>query len=181
MDGLVLLRRAREAGLAVEAEGGKLVIRGPKRAEHVAQLLIEHKPEVLAALAPVEHWAEPVEQNGAADGAEATLWRDRFSARLVHWFRGDRRWGEAEQFAYGELILEWHKRHGARPDPRRCAGCGDKLDAKEGLLLCDNATVHFDGNHGAACLTFYGQNWRCAAVAGLQVLGLYPPEGFTLL
>ena len=31
MDGLSLLRRAQDAGLAVQAEGDKLVIRGPKR------------------------------------------------------------------------------------------------------------------------------------------------------
>jgi hypothetical protein len=42
MDGLMLLRRARDAGLVVTAEGDKLVIRGPKRAEPVALLLIEH-------------------------------------------------------------------------------------------------------------------------------------------
>ena len=53
MEGLILLNCAREAGLAVAAEGDKLVIRGPRRAELLARLLIEHKPEVLAALAPV--------------------------------------------------------------------------------------------------------------------------------
>jgi hypothetical protein len=51
MDGLTLLRRAYEAGLRVEAAGGKLLIRGPKRAESVVQLLAEHKAEVLEALA----------------------------------------------------------------------------------------------------------------------------------
>ena len=51
MDGLSLLRRARDAGLRVEAAGDKLLIRGPKRAEPVVKLLAEHKPEVLAALA----------------------------------------------------------------------------------------------------------------------------------
>ena len=58
MDGLMLLRRARDAGLAVTAEGDKLVIRGPKRAEPVALLLIEHKPKVLAALVPAERAAQ---------------------------------------------------------------------------------------------------------------------------
>ena len=67
MDGLTLLRRAREAGLAVATEGEKLVIRGPKRAEKVARLLIEHKPDVLAALAPTERAAK--------------RWRDDYAAR----------------------------------------------------------------------------------------------------
>jgi hypothetical protein len=51
MAGLVLLRQAREVGLSVAQEGDTLVIRGPKRAEPIARLLIENKPEVLAALA----------------------------------------------------------------------------------------------------------------------------------
>ena len=54
MDGLTLLRRARDAGLDVAADGNKVVIRGPKRAEAIARLLIEHKPEVMAALAAAE-------------------------------------------------------------------------------------------------------------------------------
>jgi hypothetical protein len=58
MDGLTLLHRARYAVLRVEAAGGKLVIRGPKRAEPVVKLLAEHKAEVLAALADTAHDAE---------------------------------------------------------------------------------------------------------------------------
>jgi hypothetical protein len=50
MDGLVLLRQARDAGLRVEAAGDKLLIRGPKRAEQVVKLLAEHKAEVLAVI-----------------------------------------------------------------------------------------------------------------------------------
>jgi hypothetical protein len=51
MDGLTLIRRARDAGLRVEAAGDKLLIRGPKHAEPVVKLLAEHKAEVLASLA----------------------------------------------------------------------------------------------------------------------------------
>src|SRR5271166_3348965 len=51
MDGLTLLQRARDAGLRVEVAGSKLLIRGPKRAEPVVQLLAEHKAEVIAVLA----------------------------------------------------------------------------------------------------------------------------------
>jgi hypothetical protein len=51
MDGLTLLRRAYDAGLRVEADGGNLLIRGPRHAEPVVRLLAEHKAEVLAALA----------------------------------------------------------------------------------------------------------------------------------
>ena len=51
MDGLTLLRRAYDAGLRVEADGDKLLIRGPRHAEPMVKLLAEHKAEVLAALA----------------------------------------------------------------------------------------------------------------------------------
>jgi hypothetical protein len=51
VDALTLLRRAYDAGLRVEADGDRLLIRGPKSAELVVQLLAEHKAEVLAALA----------------------------------------------------------------------------------------------------------------------------------
>src|SRR5262249_52861929 len=51
MDGLTLLDEARAAGLSVEADGDRLRIRGPRRAEPVALRLIAHKAAVLAALA----------------------------------------------------------------------------------------------------------------------------------
>ena len=63
MDGLTLLRRAREAGLKIQPAGDMLKITGPKRAEPLVRLLAKHKADVLAALA----WA-----------AEAQWWRERF-------------------------------------------------------------------------------------------------------
>lgn len=50
MDGLRLLAEARAAGLTVQARGGQLVIRGPRRAEAIARRLLEHKRTVMAAL-----------------------------------------------------------------------------------------------------------------------------------
>jgi hypothetical protein len=70
MDGLTLLRRARGAGLAVVADGDKLVIRGPKRAEPVAPLLIEHKPELMPALAPTDR--------------ASNWWPHQYAARISH-------------------------------------------------------------------------------------------------
>jgi hypothetical protein len=60
MDGVALLSRAKAAGLRVEAADGKLLIRGPKRAEPVVKLLVEHKVEVLAALANTTYEVNPV-------------------------------------------------------------------------------------------------------------------------
>ena len=51
MDGLTLLAEARAAGLSVAAQGCRLVVRGPRRAEAMARRLIEHKADVMAALA----------------------------------------------------------------------------------------------------------------------------------
>ena len=51
MVGVNLLAEARSAGLVVKADGDRLVIEGPKRAAAVAQKLIQHKAEVMAALA----------------------------------------------------------------------------------------------------------------------------------
>jgi hypothetical protein len=50
MDGLTLLSEAVAAGLTVRVDGDRLVIRGPKAADAMARRLLEHKPEVLAAL-----------------------------------------------------------------------------------------------------------------------------------
>ncbi len=50
MDGLMLLRDARRAGLAVEVRGDQLVVRGPRHLETLARELLARKPEVIAAL-----------------------------------------------------------------------------------------------------------------------------------
>lgn len=50
MDGLSLLTDAATAGLTVRVDGDRLVIRGPRAADAVARCLLEHKPEVVAAL-----------------------------------------------------------------------------------------------------------------------------------
>ena len=53
MDGEVVsvLAEARAAGLAVRADDGRLVVRGPRRAEPIAQRLLARTGEVLALLA----------------------------------------------------------------------------------------------------------------------------------
>jgi hypothetical protein len=181
VDGVILLQRASEAGLAVTAAGDKLVIRGPRRAEPVARLLIAHKPEVLAALVPGKHSADRV---GAVDRPPVAdqTWQAHYSRGIVHWFlHGQRRWHEAEAIAYGELLIKWHKHYGARPDPRCCAGCGHELPGDGGLVLSDGAHLHLVGVRGVDCVIAYGQKWRDAALVALGALGLDPPKGFTLL
>ncbi len=51
MDGVVLLVEANAAGLTVRFAGDRLVIRGPRRCAALAQSILDHKPDVMAALA----------------------------------------------------------------------------------------------------------------------------------
>jgi hypothetical protein len=50
VDGLTLLAEAQAAGLRVAAQGARIVIRGPREAEPVAALLMQHKNDVAVAL-----------------------------------------------------------------------------------------------------------------------------------
>jgi hypothetical protein len=154
MDGLILLRRARDAGLAVAAENGKLVIRGPRQAEPVAKLLLAHKPEVLTAL------------------DEAADWRARLREALAHW--GALHPAEAEALAWSELQCRWHRLYGGRVPREICAGCREPVNDREALDLADGCRVHFDRFN---CLLRYGDHWRGAATEALAALGLQLPAG----
>jgi hypothetical protein len=171
MDGLTLLERAQEAGLVVRAVGEKLIIRGPRRAESVARLLIEHKPKVLAALGSRRSCHEHV-----INGIERPAgWRARYAARSFHWLLdGSRSWQEAERVAWGELQCDWHWLHRARVPEWQCAGCGEPIGGLPALCLSDGNRVHLDQ---LDCLIRYGARWRAAATSGLAALGLQPPAG----
>ena len=70
----------------------------------------------------------------------------------------------------------------ARPEPGRCAGCGDEIPSDVGLRVDRNgARVHFDGVRRDDCIIAYGQRWRGAAGVALKALGLDQPVGFELL
>src|SRR5262252_3650959 len=116
MDALALLHRAQEVGLRVEPIGDKLLVRGPKRAEAVVELLAAHKAEVLAALAPAST-SKCTDQDAAVAATEAGRWRDRLATRIVDWFHGDRGWEE-------ERWPSW-----------QCAGCNAPLGGSQALDL----------------------------------------------
>ena len=59
MDGMILLEEARAAGLSVTADGDRLRIRGPRRADPVARRLLAHKPDVLSALVELASLPDP--------------------------------------------------------------------------------------------------------------------------
>lgn len=50
MDVMILLERAKSAGLTVEAQGDRLLVKGPKRAATIVQELGRQKTAVLAVL-----------------------------------------------------------------------------------------------------------------------------------
>jgi hypothetical protein len=163
MDGLTLLRRARDAGLRVEADDGKLLIRGPKRAEPVVKLLARHKTEVLAALVP----------KGAPemDVDEAHWWRDWLGVRIVEWFHDGRGWEEAARLAWGDALNEWHQRHGKRWPSWQCAGCEAPISGIRAFTFPDGNRVHDTLN----CVIAFGNRWRGAACTALVALGLERP------
>ena len=158
MDALTLLYRARDLGLRVEAAGGKLMVRGPKRAEAVVRLLAEHKAEVLAALMP-----------RPAGASEAAYWKGRFTARSFEWLQGERGWEAARQLAWGDLQNEWHELYGRRWPHWQCAGCDAPISGREALCLPDGNRVH---SEPIDCLIDFGRRWRSEASAGLVALGL---------
>jgi hypothetical protein len=168
MDGLILLRRARDAGLVVAAEDDKLVIRGPKRAEPVALLLIKHKPEVMAALVPAKAALDPQHESSPA------WWRRQYLVRTKNWeLSGARSEGRAQVIAWGELEDRWHRLHGTRNPQWQCAGCGTLIGGLSALDLADGTRLHLVDS--LDCLFSYGERWRREASAGLKALGLLPP------
>ena len=172
MDAVALLRRAQEVGLRVEPIGDKLLVRGPKRAEAVVELLAAHKAEVLAALAPAST-SKCTDRDAAVAGTEARRWRDRLATRIVDWFHGDRGWEEARRLAWGDLENEWHELHGWRWPSWQCAGCNAPLGGSQALDLPDGNRVHLEL---IDCLIRFGKRWRGDASEALVALGLEPPR-----
>src|SRR5438552_208180 len=58
LDARTLLVAARAVGLAIDADGDRLSVRGPKGAAELAHLLVAHKLDILTALES-EHAAQP--------------------------------------------------------------------------------------------------------------------------
>jgi hypothetical protein len=71
MGELKLLEQARSAGLTVDRDGDRLKVKGPRRAERLALLLIEHKVDIIQLLdleaeSPKEQQAGPYPPGQAA-------------------------------------------------------------------------------------------------------------------
>jgi hypothetical protein len=172
-----LLHRLAEVGAKVEASGNRLIVRaGPKPVPgELVQRLREAKAEVLVALAPAERTPAAVEAFYRCNPSEAAQWRRHFIIRTIdRELRGARFHAEAARLAWGELLSEWHKRHGRRWPASQCAGCGRPLGGIRALGLADGSRLHLDK---LDCLLSFGERWRNEATAGLRALGLDPPAG----
>ena len=110
-------------------------------------------------------------------------WRRQFAVRTIaRKGGGNRGQAEAVLLAFGDLVNEWHRRHGIRTDQDRCAGCGEALPVDVGMIVDQGGVrVHFDAVRGFDCLLAYGQRWRSNAAAALGAIGVQPPAGFSLL
>jgi len=90
MDALILLRQAVTEGLEVQAEGDRLVVRGPVRLESLARALLEHKAELL----PLLIWDEGLADRLLREALQrvAAQFNPAWGAR----YRADARWVEPQ-------------------------------------------------------------------------------------
>ena len=171
MDGVTLLQKAHAVGLTVAAAGDRLVIRGPRQAEAVARLLVDHKPEVMRALH--NGAATPIDAGSRTD--TAGRWREQYRERAAARVRsGHYSPPLAERLAYGECIEDWLAAHPASVFRSDCAGCGAPLSG--GLDLPDGARVHFQP-HQDSCLVA----WPCPPTPCRRCVegaGTVAPEGW---
>jgi hypothetical protein len=108
-------------------------------------------------------------------GDDLPAWRVWMRPRYAYRLRRGFSRAEAWRIVWGEAEWEWHRRHGAVPGPDRCAGCGERLAAGEGLRLPDGAVVHVGDPEVIECPAVYGAQWRGAASVRLMALGLTRP------
>jgi hypothetical protein len=173
-----LLDRLAEVGATVRSDGDdRLLVRAganPIPADLVRRLR-EAKAEVLAMVAPAGHPS----QNLGPGGSERAWWQRHFIIRTIgRQLDGYRSHREAELHAFGDMIVEWHRRHGARSGPRRCAGCNDELPDFAGIVVDrDGVRVHFDAARHNECIIAYGQRWR-RRDAGFDSYGVAAPRGW---
>ena len=108
-------------------------------------------------------------------GDDVTAWRAWMHSRLPVWQARGLSRSEAMRSVWSEAEDIWRHRHGAPPDPDRCAGCGEWMLDGPGMRFDDGTVVHFGNPDRLDCLILYGEAWRAAASAGLVALGLRKP------
>ncbi len=84
MGAVSLLQEAEAAGLSVRVDGDRLVVRGPKSADAIAERLLDHKAEVLKVLSA--EW-------------------DAEMLTLIRWFLGTRPLTEPFELSKGVTVI----------------------------------------------------------------------------
>jgi len=120
--------RAHDAGLRLKPVDNQLLVEGPKRAEPIVRLLAAHKAEIMAALTENDNRATLAPKEPLAATTDAEYWRLFFGERAAHReYDGGYSGAEAERLAFGEMLLEWH---------RRQAPAQIHLDAPAAATMC---------------------------------------------
>jgi hypothetical protein len=127
------------------------------------------------AAAAAEQRLAKVRATDSPVGDDLPAWQAWMRPRYAYRLRRGYSRAEAWRIVWGDAEVEWHKRHGARPDPDRCAGCGERLMPGEGRRLPDGAVVHGGDPEKVECLAVYGAQWRGAASVALMAMGLTRP------
>ena len=169
-----LIADLNKRGVYLSARGDVLLVDAPAGAVDPDEktALRNHKSEIIELLARRQDGGE-----SDPKGDTPATWWVWYQARIQHHNRLGRDRTSAASLAWGEAENIWNQRHGARPDPSRCAGCGQLLSGRERLMLGDGAAVHWDEGAGLDCLGAHGARWRAEATAGLTALCLTPPPG----
>jgi hypothetical protein len=109
-------------------------------------------------------------------GDTPEAWQLWHQGRVALWLRYGHSPVEAGNITWSEAEIIWHLWYGATPSRDRCAGCDAFMLDEPGMLLPDGAVIHVGPDYGFECQIAYDDQWRGAARAGLEALGLDPPE-----
>jgi hypothetical protein len=109
-------------------------------------------------------------------GDDLPAWQSWMKHRYVWWRQRGFSQAEARRIAWGEAEWKWHLRNGPPPDPDRCAGCGKKIMAGDGMEMLDGAMGHVADPETVECLAIYGAQYRNVASVALMGLGLMRPQ-----
>ena len=169
MDGLALLQAADAAGLTVNVDGDRLVIRGPRSCEAQAKALMAHKEDVVAYLS--EH---AVTDYGAGTW-DAADWQAHFHERAgICEYDGELPRPEAERQALADTINHWLVMHPspATDDNDGCVHCQQPLGPDGVPVLAGTAHTRL---HSACHSPWLTERRRHAAEA-LRAMGIEAAE-----
>jgi hypothetical protein len=166
-----LLDCVAEIGASVRpGDKDRLVVRAGTRPVPAALVrqLREAKAQILAALA-----SDLELQESDAVDSDPAWWQLHYIVRTDHWeMSGYRCRAEAEELAWGNLQIRWHRQHGKRFPVWQCAGCDQPIGSLTAFDLGDGNQVHL---HTLDCLIRYGYRWRGGATRALTAMGLTRP------